>query len=283
MKRFWVLCESMVLICCTCLSLHAGTNETKKWVTRQLTIEAPFNGIDVSSGIDVVYTQTSGNVHMELTALEDVIERISIEVHDKTLYVKCKPKMGITLFSAKHKARLQIAAPAITAYKARSSASIVVKYGLKTDQNVYLEVSSAGLIQSQSIQCANLFLESSSSSDISLEKVQCQSLNAKASSSGSITVEKVNSSTVIAEASSASNVTLLGTCQEATLRSSSASDIDAGQLQSMAVTAQASSAAKIECHAIKKLDATTSSAGSIVYSGNAQVNINKSSKGIKRK
>lgn len=246
-----------------------GIVPSKNYITQKVNVDN-FEGIQTSTSIDVIYTQTIGETDVEIYAPDNLMKYVKVENNGDLLkiYFESKEKGKGLNIRGKHQTKVYVSASAVHTLLASSSGDIILKNGLQYDGKVRIEASSSGDIEGSTIVCETLNAESSSSGDIDLEKVECTTLKAEANSAGDITIKDLKSETVSAEASSSGDVTLKGVCQSATLVSSSAGDIDADELKTENVVAKASSASDVTCYASKSLDASTSSAGKVSYKGN---------------
>ncbi len=273
LSLLWVslLCTSVVC---------ASTSELRE--TRPVKIAESFDGVSASSGVDVVYTQSTGAPVIELSAPSEVMDKVWVRVQDGILKVSYQAKTGVLSFSKSHRAELRITGPALHHFEASSSSDIVVKLGLETSEKVFLKASSSGEIHISTLQCGDLDVKAASSGDVDITRLKCANLTVKASSKGDVEIKSLRATQVIADASSASDIELEGTVEKLAADASSAGNIDAEDLKANVVVAEASSAGKVECHAEKALEANCSSAGQVIYSGNPAITGEKS-KGLRKK
>ena len=266
---------AMVLSSCTisvannAKEVKEGIVPSKNYITQKVNVD-DFKGIQTSTSIDVVYTQTTGETDVEIYAPDNLMEYVKVETQGDLLriYFESKEKRKGLSINGKHQTKVYVSAPAVHTLLASSSGDIFLKNGLQYDGKVRVEASSSGDIKGATIECEALTTKASSSGDIDLVKVECTALNAEASSAGDITIKDLKAGTVSAEASSSGDVTLEGVCQSATFVASSAGDIEADDLKAENVVAKASSTGDITCYASESLDVSISSAGEVGYKGN---------------
>ena len=271
-KSICAMLMTMVLGSCT-ISVSTNAKEgivpSKNYITQKVNVDN-FKGIQTSTSIDVVYTQTTGETDVEIYAPDNLMEYVKVETNGDLLkiYFESKEKRKGLSIKGKHQTKVYVSAPAVHTLLASSSGDIILKNGLQYDGKVRVEASSSGDIEGSTIVCETLNAGSSSSGDIDFDKVECTTLNAEASSAGDINIKNLKAETVSAEASSSGDVTLKGVCQSATFASSSAGDIEADDLKAENVVAKASSAGDITCYASESLDVSISSSGEVGYKGN---------------
>ena len=242
---------------------------SKNYATKKVEVKS-FDGISVSTSIDVAYTQTSGSQDIEVYAPDNLVDYVKVEVEDGVLKVgfESKDKKKCITINGKHKTEVRISAPAVHKLRASSSGDIILKNGLQTKGEVSMKSSSSGDIEGGNVVCDVLNAESSSSGDVSIKELKAETVNAAASSSGDVSIKYLKAESVNAEASSSGDVILSGVCRSANFSASSSGDVEAKNLQADAVNANASSAGDITCHAVESLNVTTSTSGNVNYKGN---------------
>ena len=245
-----------------------GIVPSKNYVTQKVKVDN-FEGIQTSTSIDVIYTQTTGETDVEIYAPDNLMEYVKVEKNGDMLkiYFESKKKGKGLNINGKHETKVYVSAPAVHTLLASSSGDIYMKNGLQYPGNVKIEASSSGDIKGATIVCEALNAQASSSGDIDLAKVECTSFKAEASSAGDISIKDLKAETVSVEASSSGDVSLEGVCRSATYVASSAGDIEADDLIAENVVAKASSAGDVTCYASESLEVSISSAGEVGYKG----------------
>ena len=284
-KVILALFLGMVLQACA-ISVSSDSKDaivpSKNYITQKVKVDN-FDGISTSSSIDVKYTQTTGSTDVEVYAPDNLMEYVKLEVEGgmlKIFFYSEETGKSINI-KGKHDTEVRIAAPAVHALQASSSADILLMNGLQCEEEVSLSASSSGDIKGGNILCKALETEASSSGDIELENVECTSLMTEASSAGDISINDVKAETVNVQASSSGDVSMAGVCRSAKFESSSAGDIEADELKAEHVIAKASSAGDITCHATESLEVSISSAGNVSYKGDPK-QIKSHPKGLKK-
>ena len=262
---------AMVLGSCT-ISVSTDAKEgivpSKNYITQKVNVDN-FKGIQTSTSIDVVYTQTTGETDVEIYAPDNLMENVKVENNGDILKISFESKKkgkGLNI-RGKHETKVYVSAPVVHTLLASSSGDIYMKNGLQYPGNVKIEASSSGDIKGATIVCEALNAQASSSGDIEFGKVECTSFKAEASSAGDISIKDLKAETVSVEASSSGDVSLEGVCRSATYVASSAGDIEADDLKAENVVAKASSAGDVTCYASESLDVSISSAGEVGYKG----------------
>ena len=284
MKTNLILAMFLAMAFSSCISVNSQNAivPSKNYITQKVKVEK-FDGISTSTSIDVIYTQTTGNMDVEIYAPDNLMEYVKVEVDGGMLKIGFELEekgQGLNI-KGKHETEVRVSAPAVHSLRASSSGDIILKNGLQTTGKVSVESSSSGDIKGGNIVCDALETEASSSGDIDLDQVECISLMLKASSAGDVSMMALKAERVCADASSSGDVSLSGVCRMAKLEASSAGEIDADDLKADTVKAEASSSGDVSCYAVESLEASTSSAGNVYYKGNPK-HIHNHSKGVKK-
>lgn len=263
--------------------------------------------IEAHSGLDVVYTQQSGDAFIEVYAPDNLMPYIVVQKDGDLLRVSLKPGCRI---NGKHNTQIRVFAPEVTGFAASSAADIYLK-GLSTKKGVSLKASSSGdVIANEKLTCGSLSLKASSSGDVKLQNVACAGAEAGASSSGDIKVASITCSDLSASASSSGDIEVgsmvcagnvscaasssgdivvgeanckgkvsadvssaggvkfeKGNTKDASYQASSGAQINAKGLHALNVAARASSGGSISCYASETISMHRSSGGDIHCEG----------------
>lgn len=242
---------------------------THAQVSEKRTVGA-FSKIKVSSGIELIYTQSSTQ---EIKVETDDNERMSYvktEIEGSTLRVylntenapKSKKKRKGKNYNSFNNVnfdvlRVYVSNTLVDDFSVNSSASLLIKNSLKAE-NLVVECSSSGSFTG-TIKCTTATIEVSSSADLDANII---------------------ADTIEVKASSSADARLSGTAEKVTIKSSSSSDCKAGGLIAKTAVVESSSSSDVDVYASEKLSASASSSASINYFGNPKnVDKNESSSG----
>lgn len=243
--------------------------------------------VEAHSGLDVVYTQQSGNAFIEVYAPDNLMPYIVVQKNGNLLRVSLKPGCRIT---GKHNTEIRVFAPEVTSFAASSSADIYLAKGLSTKKGVSLKASSSGdVVANENLTCGSLSLKASSSGDVKLKGIACAGAEVGASSSGDIEITSITCSDFSAAASSSGDVVVgeanckgkvsadvssaggvkfeKGNAKDASYQASSGAQINAEGLHALNVVARASSGGSVSCYASETISMHRSSGGSIHCEG----------------
>lgn len=210
--------------------------------------------VEAHSGLDVVYTQQSGDAFVEVYAPDNLMPYIVVQKNGDLLRVSLKPGCRIT---GKHNTQIRVFAPEVTSFSASSSADIYLAKGLSTKKGVSLKASSSGdVVANENLTCGSLSLKASSSGDVKLKGIACAGAEVGASSSGDIEITSI-------------------TCSDFSAAASSSGDIEVGNMVCAGnVSCAASSSGDVvvgEANCKGKVSADVSSAGGVKFEkGNAK-------------
>lgn len=229
-----------------------------------------FSKIKVSSGINLIYTQSSSQEVKVETDDAVKMQYIKTEIEGSTLRVYLDTKNALK--SEKKRKRknyssyngvdfdvlnVYVSNTLVDDFKVSSSASLIVKNSLSS-KNLFIDCSSSGSF-SGTVKCTAAMIEVSSSADVDAN---------------------ITADTIDVKLSSSADARLSGSTEKVTIKSSSSSDCKARDLVSRNAVVESSSSSDVDVYASEKLYASASSSASISYYGNpANVDKQESSSG----
>lgn len=183
---------------------------------------AAFTGIDVSSGIDVLFTTGSAQSVVVKNDKGD-FDDIKIAVNDGQLVLSRKQKNWITGgWKKRPNYQVTVTAPALDSIDASSGADVSGR-GL-AGERITLSVSSGAGIQVEDIAAGLVSLESSSGSELTVSG-SCDKVVADSSSGSGIDASGLRCQSAEADASSGSTIGIFAS-QSVTADASSGADVD---------------------------------------------------------
>lgn len=204
------------------------------------TIDAPFDAIKVSGGLNLYVTQGESENTLVVEADENLQDFIITEVVGNVLKIHTKQNIG-------------------------NAASKKIMVHVKNISNI-TSSSGSNVYATNTITAENLELESSSGSNMTLN-VSAKNLKCSASSGSNMTL-KSDTEVTECDASSGSNIKLSGETIQLIAEASSGSNIKAGDLISQSSHASASSGSNVTVNTSEELIAKASSGGNVRYFGN---------------
>lgn len=217
-----------------------------------------FSKIKVSTGIQLIYTQSSKQELKVETDNTEKLQYIKTEIEGSTLRVyldtKNAPKDAKKLKRKNYNSyngvnfevlKVYVSNSLVDDFKVSSSASLIVKNSLNA-KNLVIDCSSSGSFTG-TVKCSNATIEASSSADVDAN---------------------ITADTVDVKLSSSADARLSGTTEKVTIKSSSSSDCKARDLMSKNATVESSSSSDVDVYASEKLYASASSSASVNYFGN---------------
>ncbi|AWG24979.1 head GIN domain-containing protein [Flavobacterium kingsejongi] len=221
-----------------------------------------FSKIEVATGVELIYTQ-SANTSLKVAAeTAEQLQAITTEVSGNTLKIKItipenqKGKKRNKQWNNFKNAKVYLSHPAITDFKASSSATIRFENEVAVKQ-LQLEVSSSGSIYGS---------------------VKCTGATIAISSSGTLK-SNLNADKATVKMSSSATASLSGKVNNLTLEASSSSSFEAKKLEAVNASIMTSSSADATITVSGHLNAEATSSSSINYYGNATADVTKSSSG----
>lgn len=235
LNRFFAAAALAALGFAGAMSLSAGEPGT----SRQVSV-TNFSGIDVSSGIEVVYVPSS-EVSAVIQAPKDKISRVKVVQRGEMLNISID---GMRKAKSKGKVKVTVSAPLVNTFMASSGAEIKCRSTIDAGNRSVSATASSG-------------------AEIDLIGVNCRGFNASVSSGAEIDVNRLNCSNVAASASSGAEIDLGGSAQSVELSASSGASVDAGSLVAESGSASATSGSNVKCNITGKTKFTTSGGGSV--------------------
>ena len=155
------------------------------------------------------------------------------------------------------------------ALKASSSATITAKTPIKT-ATLNIDVSSSGEVIIPDLTATNRVVINGSSSGEIEAKITAPLLRCDVNSSASADLEHIGTEAVLNAASSA-DIDIKGSTNKVTATTNSAGKIDGEEYTAKEASCRANSAGKITLHITGSLSAKASTGGSVIYSGDPNV------------
>ncbi|KAA6324576.1 hypothetical protein EZS27_026108 [termite gut metagenome] len=252
-----LLIAVIVIFSCSFSCFYINNQEveaSKNYVTRVVETDH-FNAISLSGSLNVVYTQTDDEVHVEVYGSDNIVDLLDVYTKNGSLIVGFKK--NVQVYNGKE-VEVRVFAPSLDKMKITGSGDIIIASGLKTDGDLFLSVTGSGDVTGSDIRCAQLSLSVTGSGDIELNDVEVENTQAHVTGSG--------------------DINLSGTTQRADYSVSGSGDIDAVRLEADQVSANTTGSGDISCYAVSFLTARRVGSGSIFYKGDPEIDT--SQKGI---
>lgn len=224
MQRILLHLSKVILLAATLFMLSCGNTQisengiTSNKTTEVVDVTADFDKIKVSQNIEVELSQ-GANKSFEIIASDEARENLEIEVEEGELSIGFKKQ---SMFRNNSKVKILITTPIISSLSTSSSAKIVGKNIIKSN-NLVLKSSSGSELE-LSVDADQLFLSASSGSSIEV-KGTSNMVDATSSSGSSIEANTLTSNAAIAKSSSGSSIEF-GTIKSLDATSSSGSSIE---------------------------------------------------------
>ncbi|MCX8533671.1 DUF4252 domain-containing protein [Chryseobacterium luquanense] len=250
-------------------SSEAKTNTTRTTITNSFTSDntssylngenrnvGQFSGLEVSSGIKVVFTQEN-NTSVKVFADADKLHNVITKVENGILRISIDNK-GTKNLRFKNLS-VNVSSPKMDRIKASSGSNFTTV---------------------NEIRGKEMTLDASSGSAV-VGKFQISGISNVEASSGSNVKASISSNQVLIKSSSGSSITLEGDTDYVSIDASSGASCKTDQLRSNTAMVESTSGSSASVNAKDKLTVKASSAGSVRYRGNPKIeaNISKSSAG----
>lgn len=240
-------------------TLTASDNIVKK----SLNIDN-FNSVEVSSIINVVYTQQGGNSIARIEAPDNLMEYVSVEVSGDRLIVTMKNISNLNM--DKHNIFCYVNSPSLSDINVSGTGDFSCT-SLNTDR-LSLNVSGTGDISFTNLKCtSSVNAVVGGTGDIDIKVLECSTLSANVGGTGDIEIDNLQATSVSAIVGGTGDIELQGRVTDADYKAGGTGDIKARKLVADNVIAHAGGTGDIECYANKSINASGSMTASVTYWG----------------
>ena len=183
-----------VLLCSSCFHVNSnykgsflgGKNAIKgegPVITKSFDLK-DFDRIVINGQADATFTQ-SDTYEVTLRAQENVFDYVDYRVEGTTLILELKDKRTVrsTDFD------LTLKAPALKRLEVNGAADFDIPSGLKSDDNLQIEVNGAGDLSFNAVRCSNLTIQANGAADVDLTDIDVQNLKVEVNGAGDVVVD----------------------------------------------------------------------------------------------
>lgn len=293
---------------------------SQRIVNRSVNIGS-FTKIEAETAINVKFTQGPATGRAVISAQEDMIDYVKLDVKNDILYIRLQRKANRTYLGP---FTISVQAPVLKSIELSAASSFVMEgtLNVKGDFNVdisgasnvnipvlkstnlTLDPSGASYINMKQVECSNVIVDCSGASKVMLDEVLSPKLTIDASGASMVNVDNFSGHTLNVETSGTSSSKVYTTDAETlNLSASGVSNIEVGNVNANIVNADASSQSVIYVNGkarnwnrdvsgggkiktnTKKITSSSSSSSSSNFSWNngASKNTKKSAKTEKKK
>ena len=143
-----------------------------------------FDRIVINGQADAVFTQ-SDTYEVTLRAQENVFDYVDYRVEGTTLILELKDKR--TVRSTEFDVTLK--APALKRLEINGAADFDIPAGLKSDDDLQIEVNGAGDLTFNAVRCNNLTIQANGAADVDLTAIDVQNLKVDVNGAGDVNVD----------------------------------------------------------------------------------------------
>ena len=143
-----------------------------------------FDRIVINGQADATFTQ-SDTYEVTLRAQENVFDYVDYRVEGTTLILELKDKRMVrsTDFD------LTLKAPALKRLEVNGAADFDIPAGLKSDDDLQIEVNGAGDLTFDAVRCNNLSISANGAADVDLTDIDVQNLKVDVNGAGDVVVD----------------------------------------------------------------------------------------------
>ena len=185
-----------VLLCSSCFHVNSnykgpftlGGKDAIKGegsvITKSFDDLTGFDRIVINGQSDAVFTQ-SDTYEVTLRAQENVFDYVDYRVEGTTLILELKDKR--TVRSTEFEVTLK--APALKGLEINGAADFDIPAGLKSDDDLQIEVNGAGDLTFNGVRCNNLTIQANGAADVDLTNIDVRNLKVDVNGAGDVNVE----------------------------------------------------------------------------------------------
>ena len=303
MKKLTTILAVMLLSLCTWAASPKNHQITpsRTYTTKTFDFKG-FTAIASNSIIDVEYTQSPGFTKVEVSAPENLMQYVRLNVDNGTLNINFESFSGKN-FSGSYKIIAKISAPSVNVFTTNGTGDITLRNALNASKDIKLTTNGTGDITGPTVVCGYLETSVNGTGDIEIVSATCSTINANLSGTGDIEmkslkstdtklslhgtgdieIKTVSTKSLNANLSGTGDIDLLGgTAENAIYVLTGTGDINAKNLSAREVNATNHSTGDIECHATESLTVKSNSVGSVHYKGTPRKVDIINGRGIKR-
>lgn len=210
------------------------------YVLRELTPNEPFSALNISSDVEVRWTQQP-EVSVRVRGPEALVNGLQVQVENNTLSVRFNGNARI-----KDKVSVAITAPHLSMVSVGAGGEVDIVGALKTD---------------------SLVVVLSDHGEFALNNLTTSRLHITAMGKSEAEVDRINAQTVYARIAGRADVELSGLAQTVTLENEGSGELDASELRAPNGVATVKGRGDIKISAYEQLTASVSGRGRIVYKG----------------
>ena len=274
MKKFTIILPALLLITCmsSCAQSYVSNGSgrkvkaSKNYVTKEIKVK-DFEGIQVTGGIDVAYTQQSGKPKVEIYTSDNIVDLLDVEVKDGQLHLGFKNNVSIEY----NKLQVRVSSKDLHRLGIAGSGDFEFTNGLKTDQ-LKMSVAGSGDIKGDRILCSeSLSISVAGSGDVNCNDLNAEEMYLSVAGSGDMKLTNAQATYTKASVAGSGTMSINGQSENAKYSVAGSGDLFADDFEAQNVEASVSGSGDIKCYAVKYLKAHTSGSGEIGYKGDPKV------------
>lgn len=267
------------LVACSANSNYrlGNWNKTKivgssTYVTKNIKVES-FKKISVAGSFDVTFTQKPGGPEVEVYTSDNIVDLLDIQVKNNTLQIGFKKNVNVSY----KKLEVHVSAKELNGISIAGSGDLILKNGLRTDDDLNMSIAGSGDLEGSDIQCRNLKTSIAGSGEIKVDRIACGNLEISIAGSGDMTLENVTATDTKASIAGSGTATISGSCQTASYSIAGSGELLTEGYEVKRVSASISGSGDIKCYATEFLKVRTGGSGKVGYKGNPELDYPKKS------
>ncbi|MCD7901088.1 MAG: DUF2807 domain-containing protein [Bacteroides sp.] len=256
-----------ILLTWLVIALNVTSCQAKKasyanddYKTRKFNLDK-FKEMEVNGSFTVTYIQSDKKPFCEISASDQAMSDISVEVINNTLVIKYKQSQRNNSWRRQGRINIWVSGPALEKIALNGSGKVTLPEGMKTKKDLTVRLSGSGKVIAEALTCNTFNGSISGSGSILADQINCKHVDATISGSGHIKLSGNNNKTGVFKVNGSGH-------------------INAENLTIPKATAQVNGSGHIRVLAIETLDGRVNGSGRVSYRGNPSINF--PGKGLRR-
>lgn len=197
--------------------IYKGASDDR--TTAEINVGA-FNRVEVTSAIDVVYSQEENPGVVQVIGSKESIDLISLTVEDGLL------KIGYTGNGNQGTMVVTMSSPRLCGVNTSGASSFTIDGSFQSQDTLKLVTRSASTVNLGEVEVKALDIDAVSASRVYVLMTDAQSVAVQAQSASDVKLRGLNVNKVTANASSASNIVLSGRCNESIVNATTGGNVN---------------------------------------------------------
>jgi uncharacterized protein YijF (DUF1287 family) len=265
------LLGSLLTTVTACTQVHAEHPAAATSTNVTCTFDLPaFEKLELSTSGDILFTPTDGEVSIELTVPNTVVDDVEVYVKDNKLVFRNKVGRNLVL-PRDARLTLTVKAPMVRQITLNGSGDIQILSAFTLDSDLKVLINGSGDLKFAQGVCQDFSILTNGSGDVVGKSLQAASLSASVNGSGDLKLDHVQATNISTAVKGSGDVDLAGKCDEASFTIVGSGDVEAKKLEATKVAVKIVGSGDVTCYPLESLSVNRIGSGTIGYKGNPAI------------